>query len=290
MPRYKIIIEYDGTPFAGWQCQDNAPSVQRALWTAIEAFSGEKATVQGAGRTDAGVHALGQVAHFDLGKEHDHRHRARRDQRASAAASGRDALGGSRAGGFQRAPLRGAPPLSLSHRQPAARSRARPRLRAWRVPRPLDVDGDARGGTAARRQARLHHVPLDRMPGQVAGQDARPARCPRSGDEIHIIAVARSFLHNQVRSMVGSLVPVGDGKWSADDLAARAGGARPRGLRPGRAAGGALSGAGGLLNDAASLLLLIDQQCLELADPLHVSRFFPLSMIGAALGKAIERV
>jgi tRNA pseudouridine38-40 synthase len=70
MSRYKIIIEYDGTPFSGWQWQDNAPSVQRALTEAIEAFSGEKPTVQGAGRTDAGVHALGQVAHFDLVKEH----------------------------------------------------------------------------------------------------------------------------------------------------------------------------------------------------------------------------
>src|SRR5436305_4472097 len=66
MPRYKIIVEYDGAPFAGWQYQENAPSVQRAIMTAIEAFSGEKVMVQGAGRTDAGVHALGQVAHFDL--------------------------------------------------------------------------------------------------------------------------------------------------------------------------------------------------------------------------------
>src|SRR3954464_15207346 len=66
MPRYKIIVEYDGGPFAGWQYQENSPSLQRAIMTAIEAFSGEKVMVQGAGRTDAGVHALGQVAHFDL--------------------------------------------------------------------------------------------------------------------------------------------------------------------------------------------------------------------------------
>src|SRR5471032_2951320 len=66
MPRYKIIVEYDGAPFAGWQYQENSPSVQRAIMTAIELFSGEKVMVQGAGRTDAGVHALGQVAHFDL--------------------------------------------------------------------------------------------------------------------------------------------------------------------------------------------------------------------------------
>src|SRR3954471_16004305 len=66
MPRYKIIVEYDGAPFAGWQYQDNSPSVQRTVMTAIEAFSGEKVMVQGAGRTDAGAHALGQVGHFDL--------------------------------------------------------------------------------------------------------------------------------------------------------------------------------------------------------------------------------
>ena len=71
MPRYKIIVEYDGAPFAGWQYQENSPSVQRAIMTAIEAFSGEKVMVQGAGRTDAGVHALGQVAHFDLASERD---------------------------------------------------------------------------------------------------------------------------------------------------------------------------------------------------------------------------
>src|ERR1044072_4607232 len=71
MPRYKVIVEYDGAPFAGWQYQENSPSVQRAIMTAIEAFSGEKVMVQGAGRTDAGVDAIGQVAHFDLTTERE---------------------------------------------------------------------------------------------------------------------------------------------------------------------------------------------------------------------------
>src|SRR5580704_13225178 len=71
MPRYKLTIEYDGTPYVGWQQQDNGPSIQASLTKAIAAFAGEPVTVHGAGRTDAGVHALGQVAHIDLGKEWD---------------------------------------------------------------------------------------------------------------------------------------------------------------------------------------------------------------------------
>ena len=218
MPRYKIIIEYDGGPFSGWQIQDNAPSVQGALASAIEAFSGQKVAVQGAGRTDAGVHALGQVAHFDLAKDH-------------ATDTVRDALN---------AQLRPNPvailsaeivPPDFDARRSALRRHYRYRIanrrpdlalergRAWRVPRPLDA--------AAMHQA------AQRLIGKHDFTTFRSAECQakspektldrldvmRAGDEIHIAAMARSFLHNQVRSMVGSLVMVGDGKWSASDLA-----------------------------------------------------------------------
>ncbi len=217
MPRYKIIVEYDGAPFAGWQYQENSPSVQRAIMTAIEAFSGEKVMVQGAGRTDAGVHALGQVAHFDLASERD-------------TDTVRDAIN---------AHLRPLPVAILSAekvpgdfdaRRSAVRrhylyriANRRPDLaiergRAWRLPRRLDAEAMH---TAAQRLVGKHDFTTFRS---TECQAKSPEKTldrldvARLGDEIHITAVARSFLHNQVRSMVGSLVVVGDGKWQAADL------------------------------------------------------------------------
>ena len=219
MPRYKILIEYDGAPFAGWQYQDNSPSVQRTIMTAVELFSGEKVMVQGAGRTDAGVHALGQVAHFDLASERP-------------TDTIRDALN---------AHLRPHPIAILSAEKVAADFDARrsavrrhylyrianrrpdlaiDRGRAWRVPRRLDHEAMH---DAAQRLVGKHDFTTFRS---TECQAKSPEKTldrldvSRAGHEIHITAVARSFLHNQVRSMVGSLVPVGDGKWSAADLAA----------------------------------------------------------------------
>jgi tRNA pseudouridine38-40 synthase len=217
MQRYKLTIEYDGTPFVGWQVQDNGPSVQGALIAAIEAFSGEKVAVQGAGRTDAGVHALGQVAHFDLvsGRDPD---------------TVRDALN---------AHLRPWPiailaaeyvSMSFDARRSAMRRHyfyrivnRRPDLalergRVWRVTRPLDADAMH---DAAQRLLGSHDFTTFRS---TECQAKSPVKTldqldvSRSGEEIQIIAAARSFLHNQVRSMVGSLVLVGEGKWSADSV------------------------------------------------------------------------
>jgi tRNA pseudouridine38-40 synthase len=217
MPRYKILIEYDGAPFAGWQYQENSPSVQRAIMTAVEAFSGEKVKVQGAGRTDAGVHALGQVAHFDLARERD-------------TDTIRDAIN---------AHLRPQPVAILAAEQVAADFDARrsavrrhylyrivnrradlaiERGRAWRLPRRLDHEAMHQ---AAQRLVGRHDFTTFRS---TECQAKSPEKTldkldvSRAGEEIHITAVARSFLHNQVRSMVGSLVPVGDGKWNADNL------------------------------------------------------------------------
>ena len=218
MPRYKILIEYDGAPFVGWQLQDKDLSVQGVIGTAIEAFSGEKVMVQGAGRTDAGVHALGQVAHFDLSSERD-------------TDIIRDALN---------AHLRPHPvailsaekvPSDFDARRSAVRrhylyriANRRPDLaiergRAWRVPRRLDAE--AMHAAAQRLVGRHDFTTFRSTECQAKSPEKTLDRLDvsRAGDEVHVTAVARSFLHNQVRSMVGSLVPVGDGKWSADDLA-----------------------------------------------------------------------
>ncbi len=217
MPRYKLIVEYDGAPFSGWQIQADQVTVQGVLTAAIEALSGEKTLVQGAGRTDAGVHARAQVAHVDL----------TRDWNADTV---RDALN---------AHLRPHPVAVLAAERVAddfnARTSAIKRHylyrivnrradltvdlgHAWRVPRPLDA---VTMHAAAQRLTGKHDFTTFRA---AECQAASPVKTldqldvERHGEEVTILASARSFLHNQVRSMVGSLVMVGTGGWSADDL------------------------------------------------------------------------
>jgi tRNA pseudouridine38-40 synthase len=219
MPRYKLAIEYDGTPFVGWQVQDNGPSVQGVIANAIAAFTGERATVSGAGRTDAGVHALGQVAHVDLAKDWD-------------GETVRDAIN---------AHLRPHPVAVLAAERVAENFDARfsatrrhyvyrivnrradlalEQNRAWRIARPLD---DAAMHAAAQKLVGRHDFTTFRA---AECQARSPVKTldqidvVRDGEEVSILAAARSFLHHQVRSMVGSLVHVGEGKWSADDLGA----------------------------------------------------------------------
>lgn len=219
MPRYRVTLEYDGGSFVGWQRQDNGPSVQAALEKALFSLSSEEVTVTGAGRTDAGVHALGQAAHFDLAKEF-------------APGKVRDALNHF---------LRPQPIAVLDaeiathsfharfdavarhyHYRIACRKAplALERGRAWHIIHALDVDAmheaaqtlvglhDFTTFRAAECQAKSPLKTLDRLD------------VSRAADEIHISASARSFLHNQVRSMVGSLKLVGGGKWKSRDLKA----------------------------------------------------------------------
>jgi tRNA pseudouridine38-40 synthase len=218
MPRYKLTVEYDGRPFVGWQVQDNGVSVQGVLTAAVAAFCGETVHVQGAGRTDAGVHALGQIAHVDLTKAWD-------------ADTVRDALN---------AYLR-PHPVAVLAAEPApngfdARFSAMKRHylyrivnrradlaldagRALRVPRPLDAE--AMHAAAQRLVGRHDFTTFRATECQAKSPEKTLDRLDveRDGEELNIHASARSFLHHQVRSMVGSLVLVGDGRWSADDLA-----------------------------------------------------------------------
>jgi tRNA pseudouridine38-40 synthase len=218
MIRWRITVEYDGGGFVGWQRQENGPSIQAAIEDAILGFAGERVTVHGAGRTDAGVHALGQVAHFDL-------------ERMASAATVRDAIN---------AHLRPAP-IAVLDAAPTApdfdarrwatgrrylyrilNRRAPPALdrgRVWHIGAELDATAmheaaqcligrhDFTSFRASICQARTPVKTLDRL-------DVR-----REGDEVRIEAEARSFLHNQVRITAGTLKLVGEGKWAAADLA-----------------------------------------------------------------------
>src|SRR5258707_11990022 len=217
MPRYKLTIEYDGAPFCGWQIQADQVSVQGVLTAAIDALSGQKTLVQGAGRTDAGVHARAQVAHIDLAKDWD-------------TDTVRDALN---------AHLRPHPVAvvlaervadDFNARTSAVKRHYRYRIvnrradltfdlkYAWRMPRPLDAEAMH---AAAQRLVGKHDFTTFRSSECQANSPVKTLDrldVERNDSEVNVWASARSFLHNQVRSMVGSLVMVGTGAWSADDL------------------------------------------------------------------------
>lgn len=219
MPRYKLTLEYDGAGFVGWQRQDNGPSVQQAVEAAIAAFCGESPAVMAAGRTDAGVHATGQVVHVDL-------------SRAFPPSTVRDAVN------FHLKPaavavLSAAVADADFHARFSARARVyryriinrrvRPVLdrgRAWWVPKPLDADAMA---AAARILEGRHDFSTFRASICQAKSPIKTLdrlHVERCGDEICIEARARSFLHHQVRNMVGSLARVGLGRWTGADLEA----------------------------------------------------------------------
>jgi tRNA pseudouridine38-40 synthase len=219
MPRYKLLIEYDGTPFVGWQIQDGALSVQGVLTAAVAAFCGEPVTVRGAGRTDAGVHALGQVAHLDFTK--DWQTDTVRDAinahlrpypvavlTAEKVAETFDARFSATKRHYLYRIVNRRAPLALAHD------------RAWRRPRRLD---DVAMQAAAQRLVGRHDFTTFRHTDCQAKSPVKTLDrldVTRDGDEVTIVAVARSFLHSQVRSMVGTLVAVGEGRWTVDDVSA----------------------------------------------------------------------
>lgn len=217
--RWKITIEYDGTPFVGWQRQENGLSVQQLVEEAIEKFSAEVVRIQGSGRTDSGVHAKGQVAHFDLAAPRDDR--AVRDGLnyflkphpvSIIEAEAVEETFNARRDAKERTYLY----RILNRRSPAALEAGR----VWHVAAPLDV---ALMQAGAARLVGHHDFTSFRASECQAKSPLRTLdelSVQRLGDEVQITARARSFLHHQVRNMVGTLALVGQGKWAADDVTA----------------------------------------------------------------------
>ncbi len=227
MTRYKLILEYDGRGFVGWQRQDNGPSVQAALEAAVKRFCGERVTAHAAGRTDAGVHALAQVAHIDLDKETGAD--TLRDalnfhlEPAAVAVLAAEAVADDFHARFS-ATEREYRYRIVNRRAPLALDRGR----AWFVPAPLDATAM---GEAARALVGKHDFTSFRASECQAKSPVKTLdalEVSRDGDEIRIEARARSFLHHQVRNMVGSLRLAGEGKWTRADME-RALAARDRG-------------------------------------------------------------
>ncbi|MDB5740568.1 MAG: tRNA pseudouridine synthase [Alphaproteobacteria bacterium] len=215
--RYRLTIEYDGGPFFGWQRQSDGPSVQGALEAAIEKLSGERVTVTGAGRTDSGVHALGQVAHFDLVKDFDAgkvrdalNHYLRPDPVVILDAAVADSEFHARFSAKARHYLF----RILNRRAPPALEDGR----VWHVSPRLDVDAMHQ---AAQFLVGSHDFTTFRAaecqsPSPVKTLDRLDVS--QRADEIHIEASARSFLHHQIRSIAGTLKLVGEGKWTPRDV------------------------------------------------------------------------
>ncbi|SDO39218.1 tRNA pseudouridine38-40 synthase [Lutimaribacter pacificus] len=221
MPRYALKIEYHGAPFAGWQWQDDQPSVQGALEAALRRLEPGVPRIAAAGRTDAGVHALGQVAHCDMGREwapfrlsealNYHLKpqpvavtaaaRVDDDWHARFSATGRHYL-------FR----------LLTRRAPATHEAGR----VWQVKNPLDI-GAMRAGAA---HLIGHHdfttfrstICQAKSPVKTLDEIAITEGPGFNGPEIHFRLRARSFLHNQVRSIVGTLERVGAGSWAPEDV------------------------------------------------------------------------
>lgn len=218
MPRYRLVIEYDGGPFKGFQSQVGAPTVQDALERAIKGFSGQELRVNVAGRTDTGVHATAQVIHFDLLR--DWRPEVVRDaMNAHLVPDPICVISAERAepGFHARFSATGRRYLYriLDRRSPPAIERDH----VWWVKTPLDADAMQ---AAAQGLLGFHDFTTFRDAHCQANSPMRTldeANVIRQGEEIRLSFAARSFLHRQVRSMAGTLAEVGVGRWSATDLA-----------------------------------------------------------------------
>ncbi|MEM5471308.1 tRNA pseudouridine(38-40) synthase TruA [Hoeflea sp. AS60] len=223
MPRYRLDIEYDGTGYAGWQRQDNHPSIQQAIETAILGFSGETVSIRGAGRTDAGVHALGQVAHADF-------------EKTWPADTVRDAINAHLQMARERVVILAARQVDDAF---DARFSALKRHYVYRIicrRACLVLERNRALWSAKPLDVAAMHAAAQRLVGRHDFTTFRSMQCQanspvRSLDRLDVVkgdaeglieihASARSFLHNQIRSFTGTLRLVGEGKWSADDVEA----------------------------------------------------------------------
>lgn len=239
MPRYKLTIEYDGGPYVGWQRQANGPTVQECLEDAVTAFSGERVEVAGAGRTDKGVHATGQVAHIELASTKFDANTVMKAINAlirpqPIAVIAAEAVADDFHARFS-AIERRYRYVILNRRPPAALDAGR----AWHVAVPLAAD--AMHGAAQRLVGHHDFTTFRATQCQSASAEKTLDQLDvaREGDRVVVIARSRSFLHHQVRNMVGTLKLVGEGKWNADDVSAALEARR-------RAAGGPTAPADGL--------------------------------------------
>ena len=219
MPRYRLTIEYDGAPYRGFQAQAALPTVQASLERAITAFSGERAVINAAGRTDTGVHATGQVVHFDLERRWPEATvmnalNAHLVKEPIAVLEATEAAADFHA----RFSARGRAYLYriLNRRAPPALERGR----VWHVKK--DLDAEAMHAAAQALVGHHDFTTFRDMQCQAKSpmKTLDEARVWREGEEILLRFASRSFLHRQVRSMTGSLAEVGVGRWSAADLKA----------------------------------------------------------------------
>jgi tRNA pseudouridine38-40 synthase len=215
--RWRLTIEYDGRPFMGWQRQDHGPSVQQTLEEAIFRMTGELATVHAAGRTDAGVHALAMSAHVEIVKRLTE-HRLREGLNALVRPEPISVLAVEKVPDDWHARFSC---IGRRYRYRILNRRAPPALdrgRVWHVAVPLDVDSMAQGAAmlVGRHDFTTFRSAQCQSESPVKTLDRLEVR--RVGEEIHVEAAARSFLHHQVRSMVGCLAMVGRGQWEPEDM------------------------------------------------------------------------
>ena len=221
MFRYRMIVEYDGSQYVGWQRQENGPSVQGAIEKAILSASGDAVSIRGAGRTDSGVHAMGQVVHADLSREWS-------PFKLQNALNAHLRLAGERVAILD---------VTSASEFFDARFSALRRHYLYRIisrRAPLALEAGKAWFVAKTMDHEVMHAAAQTLVGKHDFTTFRSAHCQanspvrtldrldvtRSGDLIEIRATAQSFLHNQIRSFAGTLKLAGEGRWTPDDVRA----------------------------------------------------------------------